>query len=38
MKTSEAIVLTVAVFACVFFPSIAIPLVLLGLAFNWNKV
>jgi uncharacterized membrane protein len=37
-KMGEMIVLTVAVFACVFFPSIAIPLVLLGLAFNWNKV
>ena len=37
-KMGEAIALTLAVVACVFFPSIALPLVLLGLAFNWNKV
>ena len=37
-KMGEAIVLTAVAFACVFIPSIAIPLLLLGLAFNWNKV
>ena len=37
-KMGETVVLTIAVFACVFIPSIAIPLLLLGLAFNWNKV
>ena len=37
-KMGETVVLTVAVFACVFIPSIAIPLLMLGLAFNWNKV
>jgi len=37
-KMGEIVLLTVAVFACVFIPFIAIPLLLLGLAFNWNKV
>ena len=37
-KMGETVLLTVVVFACVFIPSIAIPLLLLGLAFNWNKV
>jgi len=37
-KMGELIVLTVVAFGCVFFPSIALPLLLLGLAFNWNKV
>lgn len=38
MKIGETIIIVLVVFACVFFPFIAIPLLLLGLAINWNKV
>lgn len=37
-KMGETVVLTAVAFACVFIPSVAIPLLMLGLAFNWNKV
>lgn len=38
MKIGETIIIVLVVFACVFFPFIALPIVLIMVGLNWNKV